>query len=386
MSALAQEVAHLRAQLEEERLARIRAEARAEGERAAYERVLVLLCGGRMAVREELAERPASPAPPPPQEAAPPARHAAASVTVTRDSVTASVTEEERERKKRAQSRERSRNFRLRRRSVTAQRDGVTASVTQEEEKNRSTTPSPPSVTLPHRGTLALVTAAARDAPRGRPRPQAATEELTAAVQAMRSAWNELAAPHGFPPWGRTSGRLLTDALAALERRPLEEWRRVFALVPRSPVCRGELRTQQRTSLLWLLTGRTRDGYEPAEKLLSGAWTLDPERTAEEPPAASEAGQGPPEETPAGGAWAALLEALRTDRREYACVWLEKLRPVGVVSGELLLEAPDLFYRDWVDTHLGELLRKHAVALGHAGVRLVLPGERCTDDRGGRPP
>ncbi|WNG35841.1 hypothetical protein F0U61_20805 [Archangium violaceum] len=254
---------------------------------------------------------------------------------------------------------------------MTVQRDDVTASVTNSLEPSSS--PSQ----RPIRGTLALVTVAARDAQRDGSREHRTPATLPAAVRELCSAWNELAAPHGFPAWGeRTSGRLLQDALAALERRPLEEWRRVFALVPRSPVCCGELSSRQRASLVWMLTGRTRDGYEPAEKLLSGTWSIDPEPTAT--PAANTAGAelaGLPVDTPAASAWKQMLEAMQEDGKKYALSWLARLRGRAVQEGELVLEAPDTYAATWVAQHYGELVRRMAAIQGYTGVRFIAAGE-----------
>jgi hypothetical protein len=345
-----QELAALRAELEQARLAQARAEARLEGFREA----VALFTAARPV------EAPA---------------HTLSRVT-GRDSVTPSVTAESQEERTRALARERKRVERARKRSVTAQRDSVTASVTQEEEKkNIHTLPPSPPVT-PTRGKLAIVTVAARDAQRDRARPPA---PLPPEVQALRAAWNELAAPHGFRAWERTSAKLLQDALVALERRPLEEWRRVFALVPRSPLCRGELRRRQRVDLEWLLSGSTPDGYEPAEKLLGGRWSIDPEPGGQAPPAPVAAPEGAaalaelPEDTPAASAWRRMLEALRADGKDYALRWLVKLRAREVCEGELVLEAGDRFFADWVGDHYGELLGRMGAVEGLRGVRFTSP-------------
>ncbi|HZI06725.1 MAG TPA: DnaA N-terminal domain-containing protein [Archangium sp.] len=338
-----QELAALRAELEQERLARARAEARLEG--------------FREAVALFVAARPAEALAPP------------LSPPVTRDSVTPSVTAGSEEERSRALARERKRVERARKRSVTP-------SVTQEEEKkNIHTLPPSPSVT-PSRGKLAIVTVAARDSQRDRPR---ALTAIPPEVQALRASWNELAAPHGFPAWERTSAKLLQDALAALERRPLEEWRRFFALVPRSPLCRGELRRRQRADLVWLLSGRTPDGYEPAEKLLSGGWSIDPEPGAQAAPGPDSSPEGAPaletlpEDTPAASAWKRMLQALHADGKDYALTWLRGLCAREVCEGELVLEAPDRFFADWVGEHYGELLGRMGALEGLRGVRFTGP-------------
>ncbi|WP_224364201.1 DNA N-6-adenine-methyltransferase [Hyalangium versicolor] len=340
-------------------------------------------------------------------------RHAQTVGATEPPSVTPSVTQEEREKRKRELARTRQRNCRARKGSVTP-------SVTQGEEKKErlstSPLPLPPPSVSEKRGSLALVTAAPRDGVRDTRREHHTSASLPAEVQALRSAWNELVAPHGFPAWGeRTSKRLLGDAQDALDRRPLEEWQKAFALVPRAPVCRGELGSRQRASLVWLLVGQTREGYEPAECLLTGRWSLDPE------PGQETAGVRPPvahgrpgnraerlgaearatvereqeelcasesqmealarDDSPAGRLWHVALEEVQRDGRTYALQWLTRMRALAIVDeGLLLLECPDRFFRDWVDDHYRELLERHLSSRGLAGVRYVLP-----EDAGGTP-
>ncbi|WNG57374.1 hypothetical protein F0U59_23360 [Archangium gephyra] len=354
-ASMPQEVLELRTQLEQERLARARAEAKLDGFREAA----TLFLAGR-------------------QVEAPPAPCHAPSRPPQRDSVTPTTREE----RNRALARARKQDERVRKRSVTGQRDGVTPSVTRrKEEKNRSieTLLPPPPSGAEARGTLVLVTANARDSQRERPREHRTTATLPPEVQALRNAWNELAAPHGFAPWGeRTSAKLLQDALTALERRPLEEWRKAFSLVPRSNVCRGELSSGQRATIVKLLVGTTRDGYTWAEKLLGGEWTIDPEprvdqpRPAEATPTAE--GTAPPGDTPAVSAWRQMLEALRADgSKSYALTWLLQLRARAVDEGTLVLEAADRFHVDWMRDHYGGLLGRMAEIQGLAGVRFIGP-------------
>lgn len=329
-----------------------------------------------------------------------------------------SVILEEGENRKRELATERQRTCRARKRSVTAQRDSVTASVTLEEEKKERISSSPPPLPPPsaseQKGALTVVTVAARDSVRDRPRdtPQEhrTPATLPAEVQALRAAWNELVAPHGFPAWGeRTSARLLDDAQAALEHRSLEEWRKAFALIPRAPVCRGELGSRQRASLVWMLVGRTREGYEPAECLLTGRWSLDPEPGKEVPSdAGSPTRSGRAEsmaerlradvaaavereqeerrasesrlemlasdDSPPGRAWSAVLEAVRHSGKTYALQWLTRMRAAGIEDeGLLLLECPDRFFQDWVDDHYRALVELHLSSQGISGFRYVLP-------------
>ncbi|RKG91152.1 hypothetical protein D7V97_41945 [Corallococcus sp. CA053C] len=215
-------------------------------------------------------------------------------------------------------------------------------------------------VTLP-------VTLALRDTLAGGLREHRKPDTLPAPVQALRSAWDELVAPHGFTAWGeRTSRQLLADALAALERRPLDEWRRVFALVPCSPVCRGELLSRQRASLVYMLRGRTNAGYEPAELLLSGAWSVDPLPPAPEAAPVIE-------ETPVARAWRQVGETLATDGKAGLVEQLTRnVRPVALEDGHLVVECVDFAAEAWlhVDGVL-ELVRQVLRMLGHAGVRLL---------------
>ncbi|MFY0567048.1 DnaA N-terminal domain-containing protein [Archangium lansingense] len=357
-----QELAELRAQLEQERLARTRAEARLEGFREAA----ALFFASRQA------------------EASPQPRHAL-SRPQQRDSATPSVTAEDGVERKKRLGRERKKNQRIRDRSVTSQRDSVTPSVTLKEEKKNKTLgsflpPSPPPVGRASRGTLAIVTVAARDAQRDKVREHRTPATLPPKVQSLRAGWNELVAPRGFPAWGeRTSAKLLQDAEDALERRPLEDWLKAFALVPRSPVCRGELGSRQRMSLVWMLAGRMRDGYEPAEKLLGGDWSIDPEPTEGAPPGPVAAPLGGaeltevPGDTPAANSWRRMLESLRADGKQYALSWLGQLRAREVREGHLVLEALDRFFVDWVRTHYGELLQRMVALEGFSGVLFTSP-------------
>ena len=54
--------------------------------------------------------------------------------------------------------------------------------------------------------------------------------------------------------------------------------------------------------------------------------------------------------------WTKALEAIRQDGKTYALTWLERMRPLEVRDGALVLGVPDRFYRDWVDDHYRALL------------------------------
>ncbi|MCY1047572.1 hypothetical protein OV208_40105 [Corallococcus sp. bb12-1] len=362
-TSLHDELDALRAEVAREREGRIRAEAFAEGERAAYERVLASVLAARPM------EAPSRPARPVDTSVTQPVT--LASVTPQRDSVTASVTQEEgekgREERKRELAAARQRDWRIRQRD----RNAVTleGSVTLEK---KSSPPSPSA--REERGTRAPAVTqpsvtALRDAAAAGLRDHRTPDTLPALVQALRAAWNELAAPHGFEPWReRTSRVLLADALAALERRPLEEWREVFARVPRSPVCRGELGSRQRACLVYVLKGQTHAGYEVAEQLLSGAWSVEPLPSA--------GGDAPPSqemlpEAPAARAWRQVLDMLGSDGRHHIVGQLRlRVSPEAIEDGHLVLACADRYAPAWLAEGALELVRQTLVVLGHAGVRL----------------
>lgn len=372
------EVVELQAQLAAERLARQLAEARLEG----FCRALTLLSPARgpeappvvaatagevLAQQSREGYRAAGTAP---------WASVTGSVTAQRHSVTGSVTQEEKKRIKREKTAERTRIYRIRLASVTPPSPpSVTASHTSAPH------PSPPSPAQVTKGALRVVSAAARESRQAPTRVYATPDTLPGPVRELREAWNALVAPHGFSPWPeRTPARLVEDAQAALERRPLEEWRRVFGLVPRSPVCRGELASGQRAGIVWLLVGRTRGGYEPAEALLSGTWSVDPEPREEGAqegaralPQASSRFPALPDGAPARKAWEAILAGFHRDGRKYALQWLARLAPVGTSEGRLQLGCEDTYCRDWVGEHYAELLQGAARAEGLTGVELVLP-------------
>ncbi|QSQ17209.1 hypothetical protein [Myxococcus landrumensis] len=229
---------------------------------------------------------------------------------------------------------------------------------------------------------MAVVTASAldvRDAQRDAIREHRTPDTLPAPVRELREAWNTLVAPHGFWAWSeRTSRQLLVDALAALEARPLEEWRRVFALVPRSPVCRGELQSRTRANVVRIIRGRTTSGHEVAEQLLSGAWSVDPEPEViapSEEPGAFMCMEGIPEGTEAMRAWAQVLASIRSEGHQYALEWLARVRPNNVDEGLLVVECPDKHFLSWAEDHYRALLDEHAARVGLAGVSLITVDE-----------
>ena len=56
--------------------------------------------------------------------------------------------------------------------------------------------------------------------------------------------------------------------------------------------------------------------------------------------------------------WEKALTALRSDGKQYALTWLEKVRPLEVRENALVLAVPDRFFRDWVDDHYRGLLEE----------------------------
>lgn len=379
------ELTALRAELAAAHARAERAEATAHLQAEALARLTA-----RLVVQVDASAMP-PPAPSPRSERVTEERHASR-VTPPPSRVTRhapSVTEADKTAHQRALAAARSRACRLRKKSVTAERDGVTPNVMKEEEKKEVTTPPPSFVTqasvtpvtpLPSAGRLRLQASVAARETREQQRADAERSPLPPGVVALREGWERLVvgSGRGFTPWpSRTSARLVQDAMAALERRPLDEWLRVFALVPRSPVCRGELGNRRRLDLLWLLKGESRDGYEPAEKLLTGAWTVDPEEPspasdgepAPEPPA-----EVPAEVRPADEAWRRVLASMRAAGLKYAVSQVGLLLVQGVASGVLELVAQDRFRQDFVEEHYGPLLREHAARCGLAGVQVAMEG------------
>lgn len=258
------------------------------------------------------------------------------------------------------------------RQQLKRQRDRQKASVT-----GSVTPPLPPPSASKTRGALVAVTQDARavrdvrEAAREYRKPDA----LPADIRALREGWNAMALAHGFPAWGeRTSRRMAEDALAALRRRPLEEWLRVFTLVPRSPACRGELSNRLRANVVWVLTW-TRAGLEVAEQLLSGAWSLDPERPEAPPheePGAAVCLEDVPMGTEAARAWARVLAALRADGKHRACEGLECFRAVALDDAGLEVAAPDQFSLDWMQDTCRGLVNVYAHRTGLTGLRFVV--------------
>ncbi|MBZ4417657.1 chromosomal replication initiator protein DnaA [Myxococcus sp. RHSTA-1-4] len=54
--------------------------------------------------------------------------------------------------------------------------------------------------------------------------------------------------------------------------------------------------------------------------------------------------------------WARMLEDIRREKFDYALRWLERMRPLEIRDGALVMGVPDRFFRDWVDDHYRPLL------------------------------
>ncbi|MCY1018249.1 chromosomal replication initiator protein DnaA [Pyxidicoccus sp. MSG2] len=70
----------------------------------------------------------------------------------------------------------------------------------------------------------------------------------------------------------------------------------------------------------------------------------------------------------AGIIWARMLEQIRREKFDYALRWLERMRPLEVRDGALVMGVPDRFFRDWVDDHYRPML----------DAQLALQGEGLT--------
>jgi hypothetical protein len=85
---------------------------------------------------------------------------------------------------------------------------------------------------------------------------------------------------------------------------------------------------------------------------------------------------GPPSvdvSTEAGRRWQACLSWLYDNGKRYALSWLTRARPVGVEDGLLVLSVPDLYFRQWVEEHYGEVVEHVVRDFGLGGVRWLLP-------------
>lgn len=68
----------------------------------------------------------------------------------------------------------------------------------------------------------------------------------------------------------------------------------------------------------------------------------------------------------AGALWSRMLQLVHDDGKRYAITWLNRMGALDIREGQLLLEVPDLFFRDWVDDHYRALMRE-ALARTNSG-------------------
>ncbi|QDE65519.1 MULTISPECIES: chromosomal replication initiator protein DnaA [Myxococcus] len=66
----------------------------------------------------------------------------------------------------------------------------------------------------------------------------------------------------------------------------------------------------------------------------------------------------------AGILWARMLDAIRQEKFDYALRWLERMRPLEVRDGALVMGVPDRFFRDWVDDHYRPMLDVQLARMG----------------------
>lgn len=61
-----------------------------------------------------------------------------------------------------------------------------------------------------------------------------------------------------------------------------------------------------------------------------------------------------------------MLDAIRQEKFDYALRWLERMRPLEVRDGALVMGVPDRFFRDWVDDHYRPMLDVQLARMGRA--------------------
>ncbi|MFL5353218.1 DnaA N-terminal domain-containing protein [Archangium sp.] len=85
---------------------------------------------------------------------------------------------------------------------------------------------------------------------------------------------------------------------------------------------------------------------------------------------------GPPAvdvSTEAGRVWQECLTRLHDTGKRYALSWLTRAHAVDVEDGHLVLSAPDLYFRQWVEAHYGPMVDLLVQDVGLLGVRWRLP-------------
>ena len=126
--------------------------------------------------------------------------------------------------------------------------------------------PLQPSPAQPSPAHVEDIAPAAQVAERKAPKKSKPSPVETPEVRALRESWNELTKPP-IPKW--TAGRVQT-AQAALERRPLEQWREVFERINKSDFLRGQSGTWK-ADIDWALRPEGTKP-EPALKVLEGTY------------------------------------------------------------------------------------------------------------------
>jgi hypothetical protein len=78
-----------------------------------------------------------------------------------------------------------------------------------------------------------------------------------------------------------------------------------------------------------------------------------------------------PEQNPSAGClsdslavWAGAMKQLRERGVSYGMSWFERMRPVEISNGRLMLEIPDPFFKNWVEDNYGKAIRAAVAAAG----------------------
>lgn len=127
--------------------------------------------------------------------------------------------------------------------------------------------------------------------PSGKPVTQKAETER--ALSALQAVWNETTtAP--LPRWVEMPKDRQAAALAALKRRPLEQWREVFRRIEASPFCRGHNDRGWVANVDWAMRPAGQKP-EPAARILEGGFDdRQPVRPANAVDVAREVGRSAP--------------------------------------------------------------------------------------------
>jgi hypothetical protein len=93
---------------------------------------------------------------------------------------------------------------------------------------------------------------------------------------------------------------------------------------------------------------------------------------------------GPPSvdvTTEAGHLWQECLTQLHDQGKHYALSWLTRAQPVDVEHGHLMLAVPDLYFRQWVEEHYGQMVDLLVRDFGLLGVRWLLLSQTAGAER-----